>query len=178
VPPTFLIAAGDAISILQEQSYLRDAQVFDDADALKALEVISTQQQPLVVIEQSFAATVRGQAFIDLLTSALKGSGGEFRVVGARRAARHRVNEPVTLDGNPATLVDISLTGAHIVSALPVKPQQRVRVSLRDGDRALTGTAVWVQLELPQDGPRYRAGVRFVPSDSAALAEFISEITR
>jgi hypothetical protein len=149
VGPTFLIAPTESIPILQEQPYLREAQVFPDGDALRALEVISSQQQPLVVIEQSFAATVRGQAFIDLLTSALKGLGGEFRVVGARRAARHRINEKVLVDGNPATIVDISLTGAHIVSPTPVKPQQRLRVSLKDGDRPLTGTAVWVQLELP-----------------------------
>jgi PilZ domain len=178
VRPTFLIASNESIPILQELPDLHEARAFRDDDALHVIQALEGHDQPLVVIEKHFAATTRGQAFIDLLTMELKGSGGEFRIVGVRRAARHKLRERVFLDGGPATVLDISTMGAHIVASSPVKPHQRVRVSLREGDRALTGTAVWVQLELPREGPRYSAGIEFVPTAAATLAEYISEITR
>lgn len=176
--PTFLIAPREALPILQDIPDFRDARAFADDDALHVIEALEGQDRPLVVVEKHFAATARGQAFIDLLTMELKGSGGEFRIAGVRRAARHKLHERVFLDGGAATVLDISTIGAHIVSSSPVKPRQRVRVSLRDGDRALTGTAVWVQLELPREGPRYSAGIEFVPAAAATLAEYISEIAR
>ena len=67
---------------------------------------------------------------------------------------------------------------AHIISLAPVKPRQRLRISLKDGDRPLTGVAVWVHFELPEEGPRYRAGIEFGPSASSAVADYISERTR
>lgn len=176
--PTFLIAPKESIAILQEIPDFRDARAFADEDALHVIQALEGQDKPLVVVEKHFAATTRGQAFIDLLTLELKGSGGEFRIAGVRRAARHKLQERVYLDGGSSTVLDISTMGAHIVSSSPVKPQQRVRVSLREGDRALTGTAVWVQLELPREGPRYSAGIEFVPAAAATLAEYISEIAR
>jgi hypothetical protein len=38
--------------------------------------------------------------------------------------------------------------------------------------------AVWVQYELPKEGPRYRAGIQFADSAAAAVAEYISEVAR
>ena len=36
------------------------------------------------------------------------------------------------VDGNPATLVDLSTGGAQVLSATVLKPNQRVRVTLAD----------------------------------------------
>ena len=51
---------------------------------------------------------------------------------GTRRAVRTRVRQGVViqLDGNPATVVDMSTIGAQVVSPTILKPNQRVRVSL------------------------------------------------
>jgi len=130
------------------------------------------------VLERDFARSARGEAFINQLNTDLKGTGYEVRIVGVRRAARHKLRERIVIDGQSATVLDISTRGAHIISLAPVKPRQRVRVLLREGDRPLTGVAVWVHFELPDEGPRYRAGLEFASSASPTLAEYISERTR
>jgi len=178
VRSTILIASPAAIEILQEQPYLQIAHAFADADVDDALAVIKEQQRPLVVLERDFARSARGEAFINQLNTDLKGTGYEVRIVGVRRAARHKLRERIVIDGQSATVLDISTRGAHIISLAPVKPRQRVRVLLREGDRPLTGVAVWVHFELPDEGPRYRAGLEFASSASPTLEEYISERTR
>ena len=175
---TILIASPTAIEILQEQPYLQVAQAFVDSDTTDALALIREQERPLVVLERDFARSARGEAFINQLTSELKGTGYEVRIVGVRRATRHKLRERIVIDGQAATVLDISTRGAHIISLAPVKPRPRVRILLREGERPLTGVAVWVQFELPAEGPRYRAGIEFASSASSVLAEYISERTR
>ena len=172
---TILIASPTAIQILQEQPYLQVAHAFVDSDVNDALAVIREQDRPLVVLERDFARSARGEAFINQLNEELRGTRFEVRIVGVRRAARHKLRERILIDGQSATVLDISTKGAHILSMAPVKPRQRVRVLLREGDRPLTGVAVWVHFELPEEGPRYRAGIEFASSASQALSEYISE---
>jgi hypothetical protein len=178
VRSTILIASPAAIPILQEQPYLAAADTFLDSAADDAMTLIRAKERPLVVIERDFARSARGEAFINQLNAELKGKGYEMRIVGVRRAERHKLRERILIDGQSATVLDISIRGAHVISLAPVKPRQRVRVSLKDGDRPLTGVAVWVHFELPEEGPRYRAGIEFVPSAQSALADYIAERTR
>jgi hypothetical protein len=96
---------------------------------------------------------------------------------GTRRAKRVKVKEPVDIlvDGNAATLVDISTCGAQVVSISILKPNQRVRIALTDEDGALrfNATVAWAAFEIPQGtGPRYRAGIDFVDADGGSVADF------
>lgn len=98
---------------------------------------------------------------------------------GTRRAARTRVREGVEmqLDGNPATVVDLSVVGAQVVSSTVLRPNQKVRISLPFDEFVMRfrGAIAWAKFELPRDGgrgPQYRAGVEFTDGDSAALENF------
>jgi hypothetical protein len=96
---------------------------------------------------------------------------------GTRRATRFRIagETGVHLDGNAATLVDLSTVGAQVVSPTILKPKQRVRVALTDDHGALRFNAAiaWAFFEIPPNrGPQYRAGVNFVDADSHAVSAF------
>lgn len=96
---------------------------------------------------------------------------------GTRRAPRFKVVEAVEvmIDGNPATLVDVSLVGAMVVSPTTLKPNQRIRLSLPDTSRPIRfGAGVaWSAFEIPKTGPRYRAGIEFYDPDTPAMERFI-----
>ena len=96
---------------------------------------------------------------------------------GTRRATRYRLEAPVAVlvDGNAATLVDLSTVGAQVVSSSVLKPNQRVRVTLADeaGTLRLGAQIAWASFEIPPNaGPRYRAGLEFVNADTGALNAF------
>jgi hypothetical protein len=96
---------------------------------------------------------------------------------GTRVAPRFAMRDDldVTLDGRPARLIDLSQGGAQLVTVVAVKPQQRVRIALRTADSRLrlSATVQWASFEMPLDGPRYRAGVRFADAERAALSTVI-----
>ena len=100
---------------------------------------------------------------------------------GTRRAERHVVsrNVEVLIDGNPATLVNISIVGAQVVSLSSLRPNQRVRMSLVDATRPMrfNGVIAWANFEMPKEGPRYRAGVNFYDASPDMVARFIESIT-
>ena len=98
---------------------------------------------------------------------------------GTRRAPRFRVVEDVEVlvDGNPATLIDVSVVGAQVVSVSTLRPNQRLRMSLPDSTRPIRFSAgvAWAAFEMPKTGPRYRAGIEFYDADQDALNRFITE---
>jgi len=95
---------------------------------------------------------------------------------GTRRAPRVRIVEgvEVAIDGNVATLIDLSVIGAQVVSQTILKPNQRVRMSIGDTSKPVRfGAAVaWASFELAKTGPRYRAGIEFFDADADALRRF------
>ena len=97
---------------------------------------------------------------------------------GTRRAARFRIRQGVEiqLDGNPASLVDLSVVGAQVISATILRPNQRVRISVPTDDFVMRfrGTVAWAKFELPKpaEPPRYRAGIEFLDADSTAMDEY------
>jgi hypothetical protein len=96
---------------------------------------------------------------------------------GTRRAPRFRIagDMGVHLDGNAATLVDLSTVGAQVISPTILKPKQRVRVALTDdhGTMRFNGAITWAFFEIPSNhAPHYRAGVDFVDADSFAVGAF------
>jgi hypothetical protein len=98
---------------------------------------------------------------------------------GTRRAPRFRIAEDVEVlvDGNPATLVDVSVVGAQVVSNSTLRPNQRLRMSLPDASRPIRFSAgvAWAAFEMPKTGPRYRAGIEFYDADPDAVSKFIGD---
>lgn len=99
----------------------------------------------------------------------------EFR--GTRRVPRVTAVDDVEVlvDGNPATLVNVSALGAQVVSASVLKPNQRVRLWLHDPTRPIrfSGSVAWAAFEIPKSGPRYRAGIEFVDASPDVLTRYI-----
>jgi chromosome segregation ATPase len=97
-----------------------------------------------------------------------------------RRASRQAFQQDVQvlIDGSPATLVDLSISGAQVVSHTALKPNRMVRVQLPAEDNPITckGKIVWARLEAGSTtGLRYRAGVFFTGVDERAVEKFLAE---
>ena len=95
---------------------------------------------------------------------------------GTRRAPRFRIVDgvEVTIDGNAATLVDLSIVGAMVISPTILKPNQRVRMAMGDNKRPIRFSAgiAWASFELAKTGPRYRAGIEFFDAEPQAVQKF------
>jgi hypothetical protein len=171
-----------------------------------------------VALDQRFAASARGAAFINRNKADPALASCEIRVVdpdtsagrdatrpadetaaapaaataGAPDAVRRDPTETrrgervvitksvaVLIDGNPATLVNISVVGAQVLSPSLLRPNQHVRMSLVDEARPIrfNGVVAWAAFEMPKEGPRYRAGVNFYDAAPEMVARFIESIT-
>ena len=75
----------------------------------------------------------------------------------------------------PAMLLDLSVDGAQVLTATTLRPHQHVRVALPDGPRPirLRASVRWAKLEMPKEGPRFRAGLQFADADLPSLGRFI-----
>ena len=100
---------------------------------------------------------------------------------GTRRAPRFKVRAglEVQLDGNPASVVDLSIVGAQVISPTVLRPNQKVRITLPNEDFLLRfrGAVAWAKFELPKAPARsaqYRAGVEFTDGDAAAIDSVIN----
>jgi hypothetical protein len=98
---------------------------------------------------------------------------------GTRRAPRFTVDGQVDvlIDGNQASLVNISTVGAQVISAAVLKPNQRLRMALTDeqGDIRFVAAVAWASFEYsPKSGPRYRAGIEFVNASAEAIDAYSS----
>jgi hypothetical protein len=80
----------------------------------------------------------------------------------------------VAIDGNTATLVDLSIIGAQVVSPTILKPNQRLRMALAEGKRPIRFSAgvAWASFELAKSGPQYRAGIEFFDAEPDAVEKF------
>ena len=96
---------------------------------------------------------------------------------GTRRAPRFSIADTVDVqvDGKPATLVNLSIVGAQVVSHTILRPNQRVRFILPHKPKPVRISAVvaWAMFEIPKAGPRYRAGIEFFDPDEAAVQRVI-----
>jgi hypothetical protein len=78
-----LIGAADVLPALKERAETASGEVltFTDADALRALEVITKRKPAVVAVERVFAGTPRGAALINRIKSDPSLLGSEIRVV-------------------------------------------------------------------------------------------------
>ena len=75
----------------------------------------------------------------------------------------------VLIDGNLASVVNLSTNGAQVVSATVLRPSQRVLVSLSDQETAMRFNAcvAWARFKITQNGgPRYRVGIEFLDANA------------
>nr|MBA2302196.1 PilZ domain-containing protein [Acidobacteriota bacterium] len=99
---------------------------------------------------------------------------------GTRRAPRQPIKAGVELqlDGNPVSLIDLSITGAQVLSGTILRPNQKVRVTIPQDETLVRcrGTIAWAKFELPKasGAPVYRAGVEFVDADRDFVEQFSS----
>jgi hypothetical protein len=210
-----LIGGGELLPALKERTREPgELLAFTEAEALRALEVILTQQPNVVALERLFAATPRGAALINRIKADPSLGDTEIRIIahdsdysrvsarlrpaeeeptvlltieppdpqtldqrGTRRAPRFKVAGTfgTLLDGNAATVIDISTIGAQVVSSIMLKPNQVVRMAMSDDHDTLRFNAAvaWASFEIPPNsGPRYRAGIKFMDADPGALGGF------
>ncbi|MGE5246164.1 MAG: PilZ domain-containing protein [Betaproteobacteria bacterium] len=203
-PCTVLIAAPDLLPALEATSTEEgELLTFADADALRALEVIIEKRPRVVALERQFAATPRGTALVNRIKADPSLKRSQIRIVspetdavevapgpsedvdapvpldqrGTRRAPRFKIpgTVGVMVDGNAATLVDLSSLGAQVVSSTILRPNQRVRIALADdhGSIRFNAAVAWASFEMPStSGPRYRAGIEFVDANGEAVDAF------
>ena len=217
---TVLIGAADLLPALAKRTgESGELLTFTQAEALRALEVITKRRPHVVALERTFAATPRGAALINRIKADPNLEQSEIRVIthdsdhrrissrrqppgpsrdvggaivvvtvappppqsldqrGTRRAPRFKVAGTfgALLDGNAATIIDLSTIGAQVVSSVMLKPNQVVRMALSDEhDHVRFNAAVaWASFEIPPNsGPRYRAGIKFVDADEGAVGGF------
>lgn len=101
---------------------------------------------------------------------------------GTRRAPRFRLKSGVELqlDGNPASVIDLSTVGAQVISPTVLRPNQKVRINLPNDEFILRfrGAIAWAKFELPatpEKAPQYRAGIEFVDADAKAIDSIIGK---
>lgn len=201
---TVLIAARDLLEPLR-QRLPADGEVlmFADSEPLRALEAITGRQPSVVALERLFAASPRGTALMNRIKSDPALSDAEVIILshdnhvsrtvhhwegfaakpvamqrGSRRAPRVKVRPgvEVMVDGNTATLVDLSRVGAQLLSPLALLPNTRVRMTLADEDDIIrvTGVVAWSRFEIPDrvGEPRYRVGIEFSEADTREIDRF------
>jgi hypothetical protein len=101
---------------------------------------------------------------------------------GTRRAPRFAIDDRVIvrIDRTAATIVNLSLVGAQVLSETILRPNQRVRFAFAvDGDVVrLQAVLASVKVELFNGLPRYRACVEFLDADFNAVQRLIDAARR
>ena len=97
---------------------------------------------------------------------------------GTRQAARYPINRRnMTVNGDPAELIDLSVSGAQVQAAARMRPLKVARVTLLDEgvELKLQGTVAWA-IAVPDKGMiMYRAGIEFVNPDQKKLAAYCAK---
>ena len=101
---------------------------------------------------------------------------------GTRRSPRYPIagGVDVVVDGNMATLVDLSTIGAHVLSATILKPNQKLRMTIADEQITMRFNAIvaWAFFEMPPKiGPRYRCGIEFLNANAADVDAYRLRLT-
>jgi hypothetical protein len=95
-----------------------------------------------------------------------------------RRASRFKILESLNavVENGQATLVNISILGAQVVSQPALKPTQKVKIVLPDAGEMvhLTAHVAWATFEQTQPGapPHYRAGMEFTDAAQEILEDY------
>jgi hypothetical protein len=105
-------------------------------------------------------------------------AAAQTEIVSTRRAPRFMVRNPtdVMVESGHASLVDMSVLGAQIVSVPALRPKQKIKVDLTDENKTLSVIAhvAWSMFEKPpsQAEPHYRVGLEFTGAAQQALEKY------
>jgi hypothetical protein len=167
-----LEAVRQASRAVQAEDRVRE-QEFHDAAEQRIRELELQLQQPEFDVPEGDAAPANPAGVQPQIAAAVD------QHQPPRRASRHAFNQDVQIqiDGSATQLVDLSTTGAQVISPTALKPNRMVKVSLPIDDSMVSfrGKIVWARLEAPSAGGAfcYRAGVFFTSVDEAAVQTFI-----
>ncbi|MDP6610168.1 MAG: PilZ domain-containing protein [Vicinamibacterales bacterium] len=115
-------------------------------------------------------------------TAGLSPDAGEpaLDAEGTRIAPRLpvRAGAELKLDGSPVTLVDLSETGAQVISQQALKPNHQYQADLTSETETLQFEArvVWANFEAPEGTAQYRAGLAFGHADPARIDRFCAAL--
>jgi PilZ domain len=125
---------------------------------------------------QAVAAAVSTEMPVTL--DRLAAAAAQMKGANTRRASRFKILESLNaiVENGQATLVNISILGAQVVSQPSLKPTQNVKIILPDADEMLRLTAhvAWATYEQIQPGsaPHYRAGMEFTDAAQEILEDY------
>lgn len=186
-PCTVLIAAPDLLPALKQRTGNVNGELlaFSDADALRALEVITKRRPRIVAIEKLFAATPRGAALINRIKADPSLVQSEIRVVSSD-SEYTRVSPRTPTEAAPAQTPAPGATAAPAAAPVPAPPLDqrgtrrapRVKIAAKV-DAIVDGNAAAL-LDLSTVGAQVVAGsglkpnqrVRVALSDEAGVVRF------
>jgi len=99
-------------------------------------------------------------------------------VANTRRAPRFRVRSPLEaiVESAPATLIDLSIHGAQLISLPALRPNQRIKVGLADTGDMLNVMALvaWSCFERTDSSPDpfYRVGLEFTDAAQKTIEAY------
>lgn len=94
---------------------------------------------------------------------------------GTRQSGRYPMDRrSIAMNGEAAQLVDLSVSGAQIQSAVRLRPMKVVRLVVPDGAGVIKmqGTVAWAIAVPSGNSIQYRAGIEFVNPNKQQLADF------
>ena len=101
----------------------------------------------------------------------------QMEAISTRRAPRFLVRDPLdaVVESGAASLIDISVLGAQVVSRPVLRPNQKIKIALPDtGDMLhVMAHVAWSTFEKPLvAGAQYRAGLEFTGAAQQALEDY------
>jgi hypothetical protein len=119
---------------------------------------------PLILTETNLAAA-----------DALLETSRPLDRAGTRQAARYPMHRrDIVVNGDPAQLIDLSVSGAQVQTPQRLRPLKVARAVLptEGGELRLQGTVAWA-IAVPSSGMiQYRAGIEFVNPDKKKLSAY------
>ena len=151
---TVFISAPDVLPTLRQRAGLASGETitFSDADALRALDVITKRRPGLVVLERLFAATPRGAALINRIKADPTLEQAEIRVLSHDSEYTHVMSRSTGGNGT-ATATAEAASRATTTSAAPLDQRgtrrfPRFRIAARVDVLVDGNTAALVDLSL------------------------------
>lgn len=134
---------------------------------------VTTSRRPGTGVVVSSAPAV-----VDAPLMAAPVTTARLAAVSTRRAPRFLVRNPldVVVENGSASLIDISILGAQVVSGPALRPNQKIKIALpdtRDLLNVMTHVA-WSTFEKPKltSEAYYRAGIEFTGAAQEALEDY------
>jgi hypothetical protein len=172
-PCTVLIAAPDLLPALKQRTGDVNGELlaFSDADALRALEVITKRRPRVVAIEKRFAATPRGAALINRIKADPSLVQSEIRVVSSD-SEYTRVSPRTPTDAAPAQTPAPPLDQRGTRRALRVKIAAKVDALVDGNAAALIDLSTVGAQVVAGSGLKPNQRVRMALSDEAGVVRF------